>query len=349
MPDFLRRELTPCAQTLQSALRSAVEERREGLGGAQAIARLAAAHPTELCTAGLRLLSSDGDFGGQAWLCARLAECPGFLVQLVEPKRFSRDEAIGICRGLLKLDEMLDVRLSRLTPGRHPEQCLLSADAVVRALDILDGISPGGRLILLLNHLTRYPNRRIAAKATLLIGRRLRNPAWVARHLESDNPRLRANVVEGLWGAPPKAARTCLWANLKDRNNRVVGNALIGLHQLGESAVGEFAKRMIEDSRAAFRWTAAWVMGKIGSPEFVEVLGEALHDKDSHVRVAAERALTAILQANGEAGQNLASTSNGSMTTREGPASEDILVFDGKCVRQHRRADHVDGRPVILP
>jgi len=105
---------------------------------------------------------------------------------------------------------------------------------------------------------------------------------------------VRANAVEALWGVDSPAALKCMWESLKDENNRVAGNALVGLHRLGEPVVGQLVKRMIEDQRPIFRTTAAWVMGKIGGLEFVECLRQAVGDSDQLVRDTAQSALRAI-------------------------------------------------------
>jgi HEAT repeat protein len=85
-----------------------------------------------------------------------------------------------------------------------------------------------------------------------------------------------------------------MWDSLKDQNNRVAGNALVGLHRLGEPAVGQLVQRMLQDSRPIFRTTAAWVMGKIGGPEFIESLRQAVGDRDKLVADTARSALAAI-------------------------------------------------------
>ena len=57
--------------------------------------------------------------------------------------------------------------------------------------------------------------------------------------MEYEDGRVRAGVVEGLWGVSTAAAQSHLWASLKDKNNRVVGNVLIGLHHLGECGMND--------------------------------------------------------------------------------------------------------------
>jgi HEAT repeat protein len=168
---------------------------------------------------------------------------------------------------------------------------------MVRVLDVLNEISAGPRLLLILNQLTHHRDPRIASKAVMLMARRVGNNQWVKNRLDSGDARLRASVVEGLWGVNTAAARKTLWASLEDESNRVVGNALLGLHMLGEPMAGELVRAMLEDKRPPFRWTAAWVMGKTGRDEFVELLQRSLGDGEKAVRHAARRALIAIRQA----------------------------------------------------
>jgi HEAT repeat protein len=126
------------------------------------------------------------------------------------------------------------------------------------------------------------------------MGRRLSNNDWVERHLASPDPRVRASVVEALWGTDTFFARKSMWRCLKDQNNRVAGNALMGLHLLGEQRVIALVKEMLRDPREAFRWTAAWVMGQIAIPDFFECLVQARTDSSPGVRRAAGRALVAL-------------------------------------------------------
>ena len=145
-----------------------------------------------------------------------------------------------------------------------------------------------------LSRLVRHPDKRIASKAALLLGRRVRNPLWVERHMSAEDARLRANVVEALWGTDSAFARQTLHGCLGDDSNRVVGNALVGLHLLGDPSVDSTVRRMLQDRRAPFRWTAAWVMGRIGSEAFRKPLEGALADPNHQVRGAARRALRAM-------------------------------------------------------
>lgn len=86
-------------------------------------------------------------------------------------------------------------------------------------LDILAEISDGPRLVPLLTNLLQYPDPRIRSKVTLLMGRRNQNSRWVEQRKEETDPRVRANAIEGLWGAEDDAARRVLWEASHDPHN----------------------------------------------------------------------------------------------------------------------------------
>ncbi len=296
MPSLLGRDLTTDEQSVRTSLTTVLR----GYGRIQAskasIRDLAAGSPEGFFAAAMSLLESLQEPLARQSLYAHLLECPEFLVQLTRPDRFSRAELVVVCRELMAIDGLLDVRLAHLAPGRQDDKSGLGTEAVLHVLDVLDQISPGPRLIVILTHLTHHAEQRIAAKATLLLGRRVRNDHWLENHLASDDARVRASVVEALWGINTYSARKIMVACLKDVNNRVVGNALVGLHMLGDHSVIALVREMLRDRRPSFRWTAAWVMGYMGSTDFVECLREALSDPESGVRQAARRALVAIRQ-----------------------------------------------------
>ena len=105
--------------------------------------------------------------------------------------------------------------------------------------------------------------------------------------MTSSDPRVRANSIESIWGGGNSNARRCLINALRDGHPLVPGNALMGLHLLGDRPV----RSMLQHEKPGFRVTAAWVMGKIGAPEFRGDLKRALLDPNAHVRSSAARAM----------------------------------------------------------
>jgi HEAT repeat protein len=253
--------------------------------------------PERFFLAGLSLLRSEANPDARRKIYAALVDCPDFLLQVAHPDRSSREDALAACRDLMHIDRFFDLRLARLIPRRYLEDSACDVPLIARVLDILNEISSGSRLILLLIPLARHPNPQIASKAALFTASRVQNNQFVERNLASRDARVRANVVEALWGVRTPLARRALHAALSDQNCRVVGNALFGLHLLGEESVIRRVESMLTDDRPELRRTAAWVMGQIGKPEFREHLQRALQDHQPGVRQAVRRALKTIRQA----------------------------------------------------
>ena len=126
------------------------------------------------------------------------------------------------------------------------------------------------------------------------MGRRLQNPEWAAKQLKRDDPRVRANAVESIWGLRSVRARTLLDDCLTDGANRVKGNALVGLHLIGESAAIGAVSLLGANTDYGLRSTAAWAMGRIGDSFFVPDLNSMMRDAHPQVRGAALRSLIEI-------------------------------------------------------
>jgi hypothetical protein len=222
--------------------------------------------------------------------------CPEFLIELTRKERFSILRLVELCREFAAIDKRFDIRLANLLPGRSENRYNLEPEAVARILEVLNEISVGPRLILLLSHLASNPHPKVAEKATVLMGRRVCNSGWSQRRLESGVPEIRAGVVEGLWGRKTPEARLTMRVCLKDSSERVAGNAVFGLHLLGEADVPKLVEALMADDRPSFRATAAWVAGQIGEPQYAGMLMRAKDDSEASVRLAAKQALVKLRQ-----------------------------------------------------
>lgn len=278
------------AAGIRAALWGALTRAPAGNTPYHSIREIAAADPRLCFDVALSILDSLVEAPLRARACARLFEYPEILLELLREGRYSDEELHQRCAEWIRCDQFLDLRLARLIPGRNESTYHLPPAMVARILGVLNHISSGPRLIMMLNHLKDNPHPDVAEKATVLVGRRIRSLRWVRERLSATDPRIRAAAVEGLWGNDDATARELLWQYQHDENDRVVGNALLGLHLLGEPKVPELVKEMLQDSRPAFRGTAAWVMGEIGEAEFVGPLEAAMADDNMAVRLAAKRA-----------------------------------------------------------
>jgi hypothetical protein len=296
-----RPDVIPDQQWMAAYLAHAIAEFQSDPQIPRLLQRLAREHPDLFFTAAAEHLESDIDSPAHRFLAGLLLRQESLLERLANPARCSCESAVRLFRRLLAVDPALDFRLARMLPGRNDSNPgkVLSGGHAARAMDILDQTSPGQRLMSVVGHLPNSSDARIAAKAALFVGRRVNNPAWTAKQLNREDQRLRANAIEASWGAKSNAAIRLLEECTEDTSNRVVGNALIGLHLAGCPDVVERALALSESEQAGLRSTAAWAMGKIGSPAFIDRLTALLRDVHTEVRSTAIRSLVEIGRAEG--------------------------------------------------
>jgi hypothetical protein len=195
----------------------------------------------------------------------------------------------------MEVDPSSDMKFAKKLPSRkgHSPGTLDGVHSA-RALDILDETSSGRRLLPILGHLSDSDDPKIASKATLFVGRRVKNPAWAQKQLERGDERVRASAVESLWGLNTQEAIQLLEECTQDRHNRVIGNALVGLHIAGKESAREALIAISRDSKPGLRATAAWAMGKLAIPDFIPRLTEMVHDENLDVRSRALKSLICI-------------------------------------------------------
>ena len=245
--------------------------------------------------ASLPLLRTDRDGPGYQCLVKLLARSDQLMDHLCDPDCFSKEVAIELARQIVQFEPQLDTRLVQLLPGRNSTLSNTSNYATIeRVLELLEVVSKSARIVPPLAHLMSDPNPRLRAKAALLIGRRVGNSRLAEGFLQQEDPRVRANAVESLWGDTASSAGSVLRLAAKDANNRVVGNALIGLYQLQDrSAVGQILAMSVDRS-PLFRTTAAWAMGQTSDPRFLPALEKLARDLFASVRKNASKAIEGI-------------------------------------------------------
>jgi hypothetical protein len=227
----------------------------------------------------------------------------GFLLRALCDATLSRDEAMALARAATRANPMADVELARgLADSTAQPDGPVQLESAPRLMEILAEISDGSRIAPSLMRLMRHPNAYIRSKAVLMIGRGNLSVKWVRGRLSEADPRIRANAIEALWGVASHEAQVVLRFALADGNNRVVGNALLGLHLVGDcSAIPEIVK-LARSEAPLSRATAAWVMGETGDPRFTEILVRMLVESNTTVRKTAFVALRRIKVAIAQAG-----------------------------------------------
>ena len=221
---------------------------------------------------------------------------------LADPSVMSLREAAALASWLARSEPALDLKLARWLLrglGDQPDRDASDPARILRILDILAALAEGGRVVSALVQLLRHGNPKVRSKAAMLVGRCLKSAQWAERWLNEPDPRLRANVVQCLWGVESPGVTEVFKTALGDSNNRVVGNAIVGLYLLGDPVAPELLAEMARHKSASFRATAAWAMGFLEDARFVPILERLLKDKEGLVRRNALRALARIKKATG--------------------------------------------------
>ena len=184
----------------------------------------------------IEILKSTADSRGAQYLVALLVS-NGMLLQALCNPELSREEALSLGRAARRVDPMVDVALARsLADSAVGDSAIHVADPA-KLMDILCEIADPGRIMPSLMRMMRHPNPYLRSKAVKMIGRGSKSTKWVMGRLSESDPRVRANAIESLWGVDTPEARTLLKFAASDANNRVAGNALLGLYHLGEASV----------------------------------------------------------------------------------------------------------------
>ena len=227
---------------------------------------------------------------------AGLALSAGLMDQLLELYVKARSRCMQLAQKLMACDARFDVTflefLQRPRPGEGGEENFYYA-----GLDILDLISQGDRLVPGVLKILKHHNPKVRSKAALFIGSRTQNLAWAASRTQEYDARVRANILESLFGINSDFVHQIFRNNIGDENNRVAGNAVLGLYLVGDCSSIPLIFDLMRHPDARFRNTCAWIMGRTGDPRFSQSISEMINDCDEVVRAQAFKGLSEIRKA----------------------------------------------------
>ena len=274
----------------------AIEEFETNALAKMFLRRLSNESPAQFLPAAMRHLQGNENSNALrflAMLALRHEEVTGYLAN---PALATSEIAQKLFKRFLDVDPSFDVRMARMLPDRGYTNHAVALDGAraIRALDILDKQSRGRRLLPILGHLPSADDARVAAKATLFVGSRVQSPEWVSRLLSRADQRIRANAVESLWGVNVPPAVDLLEKCVEDPNNRVMGNALVGLHVVGHRSVDSELRSLAKNTVPERRSTAAWAMGRVAGGQWNAELTRLVKDEHPMVRSMALRSLMAV-------------------------------------------------------
>jgi len=244
----------------------------------------------------LPLLQAAPDVPGFYHLLALLQSHDLILKNICDPGMFTTQQAIALAKRLARIEPHFEIKLAKalLAPKARATKREIERNAQSpagrRLLEIIAAISEGTQS-LLVAQLLEHPDAHVRSKAALLVGKSNKNANWTQQRLLETDGRVRANVLEALWGAESDECRGIFWSALADRDNRVVGNAILGLHRLGDPATIGLILEMTGRPEPDFQKTAVWVMGESGDLRFLPWLEDVLASPSAALRTHAFHAL----------------------------------------------------------
>jgi hypothetical protein len=214
-----------------------------------------------------------------------------------DPTLLTLEQEVMIARRIRELDPLLDLKLARrLSDAAWNGKTDAEHEIAGRILEILEHLGEVRRLSPMFSALLTHRNTNLRAKGALLVARS-GNTQFVEQLLGDADARVRANVVEGLWGLDTDEARGYLDRAAGDSHHSVAANALYGLYTLGETTSIRRIIQMAGHESPEFRSAAAWLMGASESARFVPALSRLLRDPDAKVRGNVLQALARVRRA----------------------------------------------------
>ncbi len=191
---------------------------------------------------------------------------------VISPKLLSAPDAVRLASAAIKLDQRLDAKLlshltrpERVWPDEIPEA------EIIRVLEVLDAISDCHRLVMPLMKFVKLRQPHLRSKVVKLIARASQNPGWADMLLADPDPRVRANLIEGLAAQNGPNIVDLLRRAAKDPHHRVSVTALLELCRRnlepGCDAIRRFAVEGNEQYRCAAEWALRQLESKSTEPK----------------------------------------------------------------------------------
>ena len=218
---------------------------------------------------------------------------PRDLSVLCDPEKHSKENALEATKSAAARDEALHLKVARILR----DQCTApdpDLNLIGRTLEVLDTAASPRVFIALVRAILRSCDPRVQSKCVLMLARRETDLLWAYKLLERDDPRLRANVVEGFWENDSPGVRQLFERAAKDSHHRVVGNAAYGLRLQKAPEFHAVIETMQNSPDPMFRRALTWLIEKIAEPDLFPLLKLLIRDPDPAVRTGAFLAVASL-------------------------------------------------------
>ena len=263
--------------------------------GKQSLVQLLTSDAPAFCAAGIRVLANAKISAGTRFLIFLLTKAKLLTAGLLDEGTCSLKDAVAAAKAIdemgSRLQPALEMALSRALRSPATEE---STTHVMRILDLLGAIPSQNSWPSFQCELMVHPDKAVRSKAALLIGRGLRNRAWINRRMLDKDARVQANAVEALWAMDAAEARPVFTAALRSPNNRVVANAALGLYRLSDLKAVPALLDLARHSDPLFRTSGLWAIAETEDPRFIPFLMEQFKTSQGKMKLAVTRALSRI-------------------------------------------------------
>ena len=235
-------------------------------------------------------------------ILSRRSLIPGVLLRLAGEDAKMMAE---VTRALIASDPLFDtLQLLRnlMGPEGQGNGDMLARTELLAALAVA---CQKTRLFPIVSELLKKTDASFNSRVVLSIGRTAGAQEFLFKQTEDPDPRVCANAIEALWVHESPAVEQ-LFQKMRHRGHqRIVANALIGLHRQGSLEGLRGLAEMGRHPSAAFRASAAWAMGSLADTRFTPILKTLLREPPGPVHRNALMALQK-LQAARQAAASLA-------------------------------------------
>ena len=232
---------------------------------------------------------------GAGYVADLLAQQNLLAAGLLDRMASNRRDAMAIAKSIAENSTCLPSALENALGStlREPPYAG-SAKRILDLLDLFAVASSKNRLSMFQTQLMEYPDEKVQSKAALLVGGSAKSAVWVGRHVRHEDARVQANAVEALWTLSASDSRTMLAAASGSSNNRVAGNAVLGLYRLGDVSAIPLILGMAQRDDPRAQLSGLWAMGETQDPRFLEFLTGEFTRSEGRKRLAITRALARI-------------------------------------------------------
>jgi len=225
--------------------------------------------PSECLETSLRLLAQARLPAASEWFLLALLSSRQLQFQVLSRiHAHSKERTRELCLQFQKVDYSFAAALVERLVHCLQDPARAGTEEVLVLLECASTVKRIGSMGPALQALREAAPPRLRARAATIGAGQPDGKRWLETFRHDRDPRVRANAVEALWGAPEETALPVFLQGRNDTHHRVRANALVGLYYLGDQRSLAGLVAMGRASAPLSRAAARWAMAHLGDPRF---------------------------------------------------------------------------------